>query len=517
MNNSIPCLKKQNENTFLMVKDKPLFLRAGEIHNSAASTLEYLEKTVWNTVRTMHLNGLIVPVYWECVEPEEGRFDFSLVDGIITKAREEELHLILLWFGLWKNGNSDYVPGWIKRDGQRFTRMLNHDSGYLRFRGKNNFTISPLCKEAVDADKRGFIALMEHLKEIDGLQHTVVMMQVENEIGVLGSDRDYSGIAQAAFEKEVPEELVSGMKLSGGSWDDCFGNDAAEKFMAWHYAKAVEEIAAAGKKAYPLPMYCNAWLRQEPRIAGEYPSGGPQLHNQDVWRIASPSIDFYAPDIYLTEYREICDAYREAGNPLCIPEVRRTSDATSYYFYALGQHGVMCFAPFGIEDMMGREEILDEVTLSLLDISVEAMRSGPIAGDLLTQAYALTEGMGEILTEAIMDGRTHGFLDRGEMGINIPLKNCLLRVEYDKKRKPGEPLSGGMVVELSEDEFVLIGTRCGIAIEGYSGTIVEAERYEEGFYKHGVWQRSRILNGDERVNVRCHVSPRMIRCKIFSM
>lgn len=513
----VPAICHEREMCYLTVDGAPVFLRAGEIHNSSASTKEYMETEVWPYVEQMNLDALLVPVYWECIEPTEGNYEFSLVDSLLLQARKANMRLILLWFGLWKNGNSDYAPGWVKRDSTRFWQIADRNGCPLQFRGKNNLTISPICEAAVDADARCFSALMAHLRQQDSEKHTVVMVQVENEIGVLGSDRDYSLPAQKAFSKQVPETLQINLNLAGSTWQACFGNDAAEKFMAWHYACSVEKIAAAGKIEYPLPMYCNAWLRQVPRVAGEYPSGGPQLHNQEIWKIAAPSIDFFAPDIYLKEYRQICDAYCEAGNLLCIPEVRRTADAVPYYFYALGEHGTACFSPFGVEDMLRQDTRLDAQTLRLLDISEDAMVSGPNAGQLLSEAYRLTKGMGAVLSSAIIDRRTHGFLDGGELGANIVLRGCILRVEYDKGIREGDPLPGGMVVELSTDEFIVLGVHCKINVAGRDSSRVEVERYEEGWYENGSWVCRRILNGDERSNVCCHETPRMILCKIFQI
>ena len=517
MTGTMPHLTMWNGRQYLVADGKPLFLRAGELHNSSASSLKYMEEHVWAAVRPLHLNALVLPVYWECVEPEEGRFDFDLVDGILARAREEGLKLVLLWFGLWKNGNSDYVPGWVKRDGRRFTRVLTSGGTQLNVYGHLYMTISPLCQEAVEADARCFARLMAHLAQVDSDAHTVVAVQVENEIGVLGSDRDYSPAASEAYAEGVPAALREGLGRSGTTWEECFGDEAAESFMAWHYARAVQRIASAGKAAWPLPMYCNAWLKQVPRLAGEYPSGGPQLHLQKIWRLAAPDIDFYAPDIYLSAYRDTCDRYCEAGNPLFIPEARQTADAAPYYFYALGAHGAMCFSPFGVEDMMRRVDKPDPGMLRLLDISEEAFRTGPLAGAVLAQAYALTEGMGEVLTRAIQEGRTHGFLDQGESGINLLLRGCMLRVDYDKKPGSGEPLAGGMVVELSGDEFVVAGTNCQLHVTSTGDGGVEVERYEEGCFRDGVWQRGRILNGDERHSIRCGTDPRMFRIRVFRL
>lgn len=510
---SVPSLCEKDGRRYLSVGGKPFFLRAGEIHNSSASTQIAMEKNVWPYLRKKGLNALAVPVYWECIEPCEGKFDFSTVDAVILRAREEGLKLVLLWFGLWKNGASDYCPGWVKRDGKRFFRVLDQSGRLPVFREQRILTISPLCGDAVKADAGCFAKLMEHIASFDGARQTVLMVQVENEIGVLGCARDHSPAAQASFEQAVPRELGGAAE----SWADRFGDDAAEKFMAWHYARGVEQIASAGKRRYPLPMYCNAWLRQTPRTAGEYPSGGPQLHNLDIWHKAAPSIDFYSPDIYLPEFRRICDQYAEAGEPLFIPEARRTVDAASYCLYAAGRHGAIGFSPFGIEDMMGRPAAPDPQTLRLLDISADAMCSGSDAGSLLTSVYRMLDGMGSVLMDGILEGRTAAFWDQGEAGIDVPLCRCVLRFEYGKAGSSAAPLSAGLIVELNEEEILILALNCGLNVVGRQGREVMAERYEEGTYTDGVWQCERILNGDERCNIRFHTQPRMLRLKIFAL
>ena len=102
--NKIPVIQKDEKGIpTLYVKGEPFFCLSGEIHNSGASSLEYMEKNVWGNLTGLNLNSLIVPLYWEMIEPEEGIYSFTLLDGLIRQARQHRMHLILLWFGLWKN------------------------------------------------------------------------------------------------------------------------------------------------------------------------------------------------------------------------------------------------------------------------------------------------------------------------------------------------------------------------------------------------------------------------------
>ncbi|PJF38504.1 MAG: glycoside hydrolase family 42, partial [Phototrophicales bacterium] len=110
------------------------------------------------------------------------------VDEMIYEARRHGLRLILLWFGTWKNGMSSYAPAWVKRDFRRFPRVKIHDGQLVEI-------LSTFSTETRDADARAFAELMRHLKTIDGDDHTVIMVQVQNEVGVLGDSRDRSPIA----------------------------------------------------------------------------------------------------------------------------------------------------------------------------------------------------------------------------------------------------------------------------------------------------------------------------------
>ena len=336
--NQIPHLRKQGTATQMVVDGKPYLALAGELHNSSSSSLEYV-KPIWPKLKQMNLNTVLAVVSWAMIEPEEGKFDFTIVDGLIEQARGHDLHLAILWFGSWKNGISHYPPYWVKKDLERFPRARIKN-------GKNIEVLSTLCKANREADARAFAALMKHIREIDSKKHTVVMIQVQNEVGVLGDSRDRSEAANAAFAGPVSGELMqylvrhkddllselkevwstTGYKESG-TWTEVFGTGvkADEVFMAWNYAQYLDRVAKAGKAKYPIPMFVNAWIVQpQDKVPGDYPSGGPQAHNHDIWRAGAPNIDILAPDIYLSNFGQICEMYSRSGNPrvLCYWKVQ---------------------------------------------------------------------------------------------------------------------------------------------------------------------------------------------------
>ena len=259
---------------------------------------------IWPALAQRNLNTVLAVVTWELIEPQEGRFDFTSVDDCIQGARQNHLRLVILWFGSWKNGESSYQPYWVKANPQRFPWVKDRT-------GKTLNILSTFGDATRDADARAYAALMRHIREVDGKEHTVLMMQVENEVGVLGDSRDHIAAANEAFAKPVPKDLMNYLvqhkdtlapelrevwasqrlqdlgHLGGSVWSGQAGFGPAdarrgtrhrlaqvnwpvdEIFMAWRYSMYVNKVAAAGKAEYDIPMYVNTWLQEpEPSAAG---------------------------------------------------------------------------------------------------------------------------------------------------------------------------------------------------------------------------------------------------------
>ena len=343
---SIPRLRRQGQATQLVVGDQPFLILGGELGNSAASSLAHLE-AAWPRLRALGLNTVLLPVYWELMEPEEERFDFALVDGVLDGARRHGLRLVLLWFGSWKNSMSCYAPAWIKADQRRFPRAA-------RTGGRGTEQLTAFHAENLRVDARAFAALMRHLRAVDSAERTVLMVQVENEVGIVDEPADRCEAARRAFEQPVPAALLGGGRAPG-TWAEVFGAGAhaEEIFTAWHLARYVDAVAAAGKAEYPLPMFVNAALNRAGRAPGEYPSGGPLPHLWDVWRAGAPTIDFLAPDIYFPDVATWCRAYARPDNPLFVPEIALTGaagpSAPVEAFYAFGAHEAIGFSPFAVD------------------------------------------------------------------------------------------------------------------------------------------------------------------------
>ena len=186
--------------THLVVDGKPFLVLAVELGNSSSSSVENM-RPFWPKLSGLNLNTVLMPVYWELIEPTEGKFDFTLVDGLIQDARKNKLRLVPLWFASWKNSMSSYAPAWVKTNQRRFPRSQDRNGNGMEI-------LSPFSKENVDADARAFAAFMHHLREVDGNDHTVIMIQVENEIGMIPDSRDRSAEANALFTQSVPVELM---------------------------------------------------------------------------------------------------------------------------------------------------------------------------------------------------------------------------------------------------------------------------------------------------------------------
>jgi len=504
-NPSGPHLEKQGSATRLVVDGKPFLLIAGELHNSTAGGFEYM-RPVWKKMANKNLNTVIATVSWELVEPEENKFDFRLVDSTIFGARKAGLKLVLIWFGSWKNGGSVYIPSWVKKDYTKYPRAKGEN-------GKPLEIISTFSDAAAAADAKAFAVLMRHIKQVDAEQQTVIMMQVENEMGVLdnmgpngNARRDFSVAANTAYNNNVPASLMKYLSQhknqlfpelnkawgangyqATGSWEQVFGKTVVktgnenwqfysyyteELFSAWHYASYVEKVAAAGKKEYPLPMYVNAWLKQPSTyLPGKYPSGGPLPQVLDIYRAAAPSIDFIAPDIYINEFTWVCDEFTRSGNPLFIPETRGGEVGAARALYAFGQYGASCFAPFGIDNERW------------------AM------GDPLDESYAVLKNLSPLILQHQGKGTMRGVL----VDTSSPLQKLELGNYHIEARLSWEkPVAGAIIIQTGPSEFIVAGKAVDIFFSSKDTTIrIGVDATDEGIFKNGTWVPQRRLNGDE--------------------
>ena len=527
-----PHLRKQGSATQLIVDGRPFLALTGELGNNTATSLENMEP-IWPKLVSDNLNCALVAISWAQMEPVEGRYEFALVDGLIQEARRNHLKLVFLWFGSWKNGLSSYAPYWVKADYKRYPRIQIRS-------GKTLELLSTFGDATRDADARAFRALMRHLREVDSVPHTVLMMQVENEVGVLRDSRDRSAAANAAFAGPVPSELMvylqqhkdtlapelrevwaaQGFRTSG-TWEQVFGSGkpddfdmpiqtksppmSAEEhetswrklhwpvdeiFMAWNYARYVNKVAEEGKKEYDIPMYVNAWL-QQPNHAwpGTYPCGGPVPQVHDIWRAGAPAIDILSPDLYLEYFDEVCARFTRNGNPLFIPE---TSTNATNVLAAFGRFNAIGFSPFFIER--------------------SAAPDTELAG-----AYSVVSQLAPaIAAQQGKDTITAVRMNQGDAPLDVQLGRYKLTLTYvgagrvpiapdpsakAPARDPNAPEVAAILIAAGPDEFYFGAVGGGIRIAFAPTTpgprIVGLGDVQQGKFAEGQWRVVRQLGGDD--------------------
>ena len=531
---SIPKIETIHGKKILTVKGQPFIMLAGEVHNSNSSSLACMEK-VWEQAAALGMNCLLLPVTWELVEPEEGKFDFSLVKGLIEQARQREMKIGLLWFGAWKNAQCYYAPDWVKTDLERFKRaQVVKGKNFIRnqaYYGMPYTTLSYLCNNTLEADSRAFSHLMAFLREYDGEENTVVSVQVENETGVMGAARENSDEADALFASTVPQDFVDFMASHtdsmvedvreavhngkpSGSWAEVFGPVAEEIFSAYYVSSYVNAVAEAGKREYPIPMTANCWLNKEGDAPGVYPSGGPVSRVIEVWQYCAPSIDVIAPDIYVPNFKKICDEYTCRGTPLYIPECATHSYASSRAIYCIGHYHAMCYSPFGFEDM-GKPFEGSMGFLFGMDVSDPALKTPQnveeygLVNRYLTQLMPLiTSKYGtDQLQAACAEVEKMASFAMGRYRINAVFNSRLLsRVD-----------GGCLVLQESEDSFYLLvkGATLQFLSNDPEKQSLDILTLEEGCFEDGKWIRSRRLNGDE-VAVTNYPDPTLLHVRLFA-
>src|SRR5271157_26286 len=493
----IPHLRKQGTAIQLIVDGKPFLALAGELLNSSATSLEYM-KPLWPEFAKAKLNTILPGGSWNQIEPQPGKFDFTVLDGVIQGARSRNMRLVLLWFGSWKNSLSGYAPDWVKRDFERFPRA--QATG-----GKSIELLSPFSDANRDADARAFAALMRHVKAVDAQQHTVVMIQVENEVGMRGDSRDRSPLADRAFAGPVPKELMdylqkhkdslipefrqvweaAGFKTSG-TWEEVFGQSRVTDgiFMAWQYARYIGRVIEAGKAEYPIPMFVNAALYGLGRGPNPPSGGRPWDLMMDVWRAGGPQIDFLAPDPHtVSEYAAFCAKYTQSGNPLFIPETNGGTGSAARMIYAFGRFDAIGYAPFAIERWVGKDPELAGVD------------------DFLSRmAPLITAHHGKGTMSAVLLGPK-------DPPQKVHLGNYTLEASYlvppvmPANMPPREtwPTSAAILIAAGPDEYFIAGS--GVKVTFSSNTpetpLTGIGTVEEGTFVNGRWVPGRQLAGDD--------------------
>jgi hypothetical protein len=494
----IPHLRKQGTATQLIVDGKPFLVLGGELSNSSGTSPEYM-KPLWSKLADAKVNTILAGVSWNQIEPREGKFDFTALDGIIRDARLHNLRLTLLWFGSWKNSWSSYPPDWVKKDFARFPRV--QIAG-----GKSIEVLSTLSDANRDADAKAFAALLGHVKAVDSQRRTVIMIQVENEIGLPSEPKEYrdrSPLAEKAYAGPAPKELMDYLQQhkdtlvpelrtvweaagarTSGTWEQVFGTGTptAEIFMGWNYARYVGRVVEAGKAAYPIPMFMNAYTYGFAK-AGEAirNSGTPMPDLMDVWRAGAPRVDFLALDIYGSDFASYCADYNRSGNPLFIPETRGMAPygMEARTLYALGRHHAIGISLMGVE------------------------RPAATPDPLLTGAYRLAAQLAPLIAKHQGDGSMSAVLLDPKGGPQkIQVGNYTLEVSPQgppRGAAPSADFAAAIFIAVGPDEYYAAAT--GVSVKFSLNTpgpeSVGIGTVEEGWFDNGRWVPSRQLAGDE--------------------
>ena len=513
----LPELVSKNGRHALLVDGAPYLMLGAQANNS--SNYPDALKDVWPSVEKMHANTLSIPVAWEQIEPTEGAFDFSYVDVLIKQARERDVKVVLLWFATWKNNAPHYAPAWVKLDNQRFPRVVKQDGDTLN-------SLSPLGQNTLAADKKAFVELMKHLKKIDK-DHTVIMVQVQNEVGTYQSVRDFSALAQQHFTAQVPADLIQQLKLKSGTWAQVFGKDADEFFHAYYIAKYCNEIAQAGKAIKNLPMYVNVALRNpfNPGLPGQYSSGGATDNVLHIWKAAAPAIDLIGPDIYFRDHKtvsKVLELYARPDNALFVAEIGNDQPYARYFYSTLGLGGIG-FSPFGMDDTGYTNYPLGAKEYNAETIEHFAQHYRAIEPMMRDWAKLLFEnnswGFAEPLdttgdTQKIWNAEAtpaekeqHAkdkaaaltqLVDGGLWDIEVTYGRPMFWIAPPEGNTPAA--GGALVVQLSDNEYLVTAHKARVEFKPSTELASKKfmiDRVEEGRYENGKWILSRVWNGDQ--------------------
>ncbi len=541
-NAQMPQLQKVGTSTCLTVNGQPFVLYCGELHNSTASSIDYMEQNrVWDNLKRMNLNSVIATASWELTEPEEGRFDFTLVDYIIREARERDMKVVLLWFGTWKNPFMTYAPSWVKHNPKRFPHAVDEQGNEMEM-------LSVYDDNILHADTRAYLELLRHIKDVD-TDHTIVMIQLQNEPGLRGSKRDYSAAAERAWRADVPASVTGYLKSNKGSlqpdleklwaangnkttgnWETIFGksednnraddpipNATEHLFTAYGYATYLGKMASAGKEVYPLPVFTNASVFGMNTRGRSLGNGCSIPEFFDIYRACAPSLDILTPNSYMQQLDWICNAFSWRGNPVLIPE---STLIGARALYAIGEHDAIAFSPFGIDanaEEQTPQRAKDE--------------------DILAQCYAAMQGMGSLITSNIGTDRMRGiYLYSGHETDTISMGDYQLRFSPRKsfdigalmapanggdgaQREPEKIEQGGaLVVQTADDEFYIVGYGFNADISvrpGLKSRFCGYDNIYEGTFVNGTFRTGRLLNGDERNVYAGYDSVKALRVKMY--
>lgn len=462
-NSDMPQMRVLNDRKVLFVDGQP-FLILGLQWDCDDCFARKIMDPLFLEAAKMGCNTAVLPLYWREVEPQEGRFDFAMLDDRIEMARRNGLRIAVPWFATWKDGCLNYAPDFVKSDLRRFRRAQQADGTPLR-----NFSC-PTSSETFAADRKALQAIFTHLKGVDSSHHTVILFQMENEVGILGTDRCYCPVCTKGFEE--------------GGWSNREKGRAAEAFTAYSIAKFVDGLTVAAKAIYPLPVYLNCWLGSKNGVPGkDYPSGGPVERVLDIYADTAKNIDFIGPDYYLQgldSFRSICKGYSGKGWPLYIPEhtTGKDSRAERNVYYALTEFSAIGFSPWAI-DMPFPDEY-GQPLVDQLD-----WRWSEEAYDLRDSYVPIRDAMVPLAMVQNTD-RLRFFIQEEpeEKETRLPFEGIVVHAVYYQRKG----MARGIVLRLNRAEFVVLGSGFDVRFITPDGQGIPLAQVERGRFEGSAWR-----------------------------
>lgn len=521
---TLPHLAKVGETISLIVDGSPLVLRSGELNNSTASSIRYMEQQrTFERLKALNLNSVIATASWELVESVEGEYNFAEVDYIIEQARKYDMKVILLWFGTFKNPFMTYAPSWVKQNPGKYPRAKDADG--------NDLEMPSVFSEAVlKADARAYVATLEHIREVD-TDNTVVMIQIENEPGLRGTPRDFSALAEKAWRADVPAQLINYLKANSdslqpdikaawersgrrekGNWEEVFGKSLSEDdgtnailnqtehfFTAYAFARYLDYMAIEGKKVLPLPTFVNSSVFRIDSRGISLGNGCSIPEFFDLYKAGAPNLDILTPNSYMQQLDQICEAFSWKGNPILIPESTVTGARA---LYSVGEWDAIAFSPFGIDSWA--EGVLENPTPEQ---------------QLFAHTYDQMAQMEELIEEHLGKESMRGaYIYNTRAEDTLQMGNYEIRFSRGRsfdigalmaptgsfsaeKQEQARFEGGAIIIQTQPDEFYVVGY--GISAnfqlrEGIKHSFCGYDSIDEGIFRDGEFVEYRRLNGDER-------------------
>jgi hypothetical protein len=462
MTKPLPQVVRVSGHPRLMVDGEPFLILGLQWACESCFSVEEMNPLFSHAAR-MGCNTAVTPLYWREVEPQPGEFDFDMLDERLAQARANGLRLVLLWFATWKNAHAFYAPDDIQNESERYPRAHDRVGRPLR-------SLCPSSDGTWQRDRRALVAVMEHLREVDEAR-TVILFQLENEPGIMGSDRCYCPACNARFE--------------AGDWEEEWGAHAAEAFSVASVQGYIDRLAAEAQAIYPIPLYVNVWLSglAGSRPGRDYPSGGAVSHMLAFARQQLPHVDLIGPDIYRHGYRDfqrLCREYSSGDNPLYIAEHSSSPSgrAERNVFYAIGEHGALGFDPWAIDSPFP-----ERTPPPMVD---------PAGGEWGPQAYALRDSyvaigaaMGPVVETQGTD-RLFAFVQEpGESVAGWKADSVDVLVTYRDRAEAGR----GMVIRQAAGEFLALGVGFELSFRrpAPDGSEIRVRSVEHGRYEGQRW------------------------------